>query len=532
MNRRELLKAAGAASVFTLAAPAIVRAQGQTTLRFIPQNDLTYLDPHLVASWAPRNHGHMVFDTLYGLDSSFRPAPQMAEGHTVDADGKAWTIKLRPGMLWHDGTPVRAIDCVASLKRWGTRNSFGSLLMDATDELTAPDDRTIRFRLKRPFPRLLDALAPVTGPMCAMMPERLALTDPYKPIPEIIGSGPFRYVADERVPGARNVYSKFEAYKPCEKGQGSGWTADPKIVHFDRVEWTTIPDSATAAAALMQGEQDWWEFANPDLLPMIQADRNIRTAITDQTGVVTLLRPNHLQPPFNNPAIRRAVMGAIDQVDFMQAIAPTPDLFHTPYGFFCPNTPMASDAGLEVLTRPRDLERSKRELAEAGYNGEQVVLMVGADVTWVKSLCDVAADLFKKLGMNVDYVATDWGTIMARREKREPLDQGGWSCFASGQAGVDHLGPAANTQLRANGTGPGAQAGWPDSPELEKLRNEWLDAGDLAAQKAICEQIQRQAMQDVPYFPLGQYFQATAHRADITGLNSGFATFWNVRRSA
>lgn len=530
MNRRSLLKGIGSAAA-AMTAPALVRAQGLTTLRFIPQADLAFLDPHLFGAWVVRNHGTMVFDTLYGIDRNFQPVPQMAEGHSVESDGLVWKIKLRDGLFWHDGSPVLARDCVASLNRWGTRNSFGSLLKAATEELSAPDDRTIQYRLKRPFPRLVDALAHVTSPMCAMMPERLAMTDPFKPVAEIVGSGPFRFKADERVPGARNVYERFDRYKPAP-GPADGWTSGPKVAHFDRVVWTTMPDPSTAAAAMQAGEQDWWEFVAADLTPMMKTRRNLKVEVTDTLGVLTLLRPNHLQPPFNNPAIRRAMLQAVDQTNFMQAITPTADMYNTPYGFFCPKTPMASDAGLAPLTGKKDLGAIKRMVQEAGYNGEKVVMIVPTDYAWIKGLGDVAADTMQSIGLNVDYVATDWGTLLARREKKDALDKGGWSCLPTGQAGVDHLGPAANTQIRANGTGPGSQPGWPDSPKLEELRNAWLSAPDVPAQKKICQDIQVQAMQDVPYFPLGQYFQATAYRSDITGVQDGFATFWNVKRSA
>lgn len=530
MNRRDLLAGLGAASTAAFA-PALVRAQAQTTLRFIPQADLAFLDPHLFGAWVVRNHGTMVFDTLYGIDRNFQPAPQMAEGHTVEGDGLVWKIKLREGLLWHDGTPVLARDCVASLNRWATRNSFGSLLKAATEELSASDDQTIQYRLKRPFPRLLDALAHVTSPMCAMMPERLAMTDPFKPVPEVVGSGPFRFKADERVPGARNVYERFDRYKPAG-GPSAGWTSGPKIAHFNRVIWTTMPDPSTAAAAMQAGEQDWWEFVAADLQPMMKTRRNLKVEVTDSLGALALLRPNHVQPPFNNPGIRRAMLQAIDQVNFMQAITPSADLYNTPYGFFCPKTPMASDVGLGALTGKKDVAALKRMVQEAGYNGEKAVMIVPTDYAWIKGLGDVAADTMQSIGLNVDYVATDWGTLLARREKKDGLDKGGWSCLPTGQAGVDHLGPAANTQIRANGTGPGSQPGWPDSPKLEALRNAWLDAPDVPTQKKICEDMQLQALQDVPYFPLGQYFQATAYRNDITGVQEGFATFWNVRRNA
>ncbi|RVT91744.1 ABC transporter substrate-binding protein [Rhodovarius crocodyli] len=527
MHRRALLQTSAAAA---MAAPAAVRAQGQSTLRFIPASDLTTLDPHLVAAWAPRNHAQMVYDSLYGTGSDFKPVPQMAAGHSIEQDGRLWKITLREGLRWHDGQPVLARDCVASLRRWGTRHAFGAMLMRATAELSAPDDKTIQFRLHAPFPHLLEAISPITGPMCAMMPERLAQTDAYRAITEIIGSGPFRYVANERVAGARNVYQKFEGYVPRPTSEGTGWTADPKVVHFERVVWTTIPDPATAASAMISGEQDWWETLNPDLAPLIGRSRHLRTEITDKTGILLFIRPNHLQPPFNNPAIRRAVLGAIDQPYFMQALSSDPSMYKTPYGFFCPDTPMASDAGMQALTGPRDIEAAKRAIREAGYNGEKVTFLVGSNVYYVKSMCDVAADLFTRLGLNVDYVSTEWGTIMARREKQEPVDQGGWSCFVSAQSGADHLGPVSNNQLQANGTAPGSQAGWPTSPRLEELRTAWLGAPDTASQRAICEDVQRQAMQDVPYIPLGQFFQPSVIRNDITGVNTGFPTFWNVRR--
>ena len=248
----------------------------------------------------------------------------------------------------------------------------------------------------------------------------------------------------------------------------------------------------------------------------------------DPTGLVEMMRPNHLQPPFNNPAIRRAVLSAIDQKNFMQAITPDPKMSHTPLGFFGPGTPMASEAGLEPLIGPRNLDKVKADLKAAGYNGERVVLLVPTDYVVLKAMADVAADTMKSIGMNVDYVATDWGNMLQRRNNKGPVEQGGWSCFVTGWAGLDWSNPAGHIALRGNG-----EAGWPgwaNSPKLEALRQDWLGAPDVTAQKAICQDIQREAMQDVPYFPLGQYYQPTAIRTNkLSGVNPGFATFWNVK---
>ena len=239
-------------------------------LRFIPQSDLTVLDPVWTTAYVTRNHGFAVFDTLYGLDGRFRAQPQMVAGAVRSAEGTEWRLGLRPGLKFHDGTPVLARDCVASIKRWGVRDAFGQALLAATDELSAPDDATILFRLKRPFPLLPDALGKSATSMCPIMPERLALTDPYTAITEMVGSGPFRFVADERVVGARVVYERFARYVPRPGGGAADWTAGPKTALVDRVEWHVIPDPGIAAAALQAGEADWWEQPLPDLYPVLR----------------------------------------------------------------------------------------------------------------------------------------------------------------------------------------------------------------------------------------------------------------------
>jgi peptide/nickel transport system substrate-binding protein len=403
--------------------------------------------------------------------------------------------------------------------------------MAATDELSAPDDKTIQFRLNKPFPLLPAALGKPTTPSPVMMPERLANTDPFKQITEMTGSGPFRFVADERVPGARNVYQRFDKYKPRDGGTPD-WTAGPKIVHFDRVEWTTIPDAGTKAAALQAGEHDWWENPTPDLLPLLRKDSNIKVEVINPTGAVNMMRPNHLQPPFNNPKILQALLWAVDQSAFMEAIVGSdPSMYHVPHGVFCPGTPMASEVGLQPLLGPRDPAKVKQMLKEAGYAGEKVTMLVATDYTQFKAIGDVAADMMSKVGMNVDYVATDWGTMLQRRNNKGPVDQGGWSCFFTGWEGEDHLDPSNHYAIRGNGNEPAGWPGWCVSPRLEALRNAWFDAPGKAAQRKICEDIQLQCMVDVPSVPLGQFVQHTAYRTSLTGVLPGFPTFWNVRPS-
>ncbi|MGI4953020.1 MAG: ABC transporter substrate-binding protein [Janthinobacterium lividum] len=526
LGRRSLLAATGA-----LALPATGRAASATTLRFIPQIDLAFLDPHWTTANVTRGHGYMVFDTLYGQDGRFSAAPQMVAGHVVENDGLLWTLTLRNGLLWHDGTPVLARDCVASIRRWAARDAFGSALIAATNELSAPDDRTIRFRLSRPFPLLPQALGKTTTPNPVMMPERLASTDPFKQITEMVGSGPYRFVADERVPGARNVYARFDRYVPRQGGQPD-WTAGPKLAHFDRIEWTTMPDDATKVAAMQSGEQDWWENPTADLLPLLLRQKTIRVATTNPTGNVTMMRPNHLQPPFDKPAVLQAMLHVIDQQACMQAIVGTdPAMYATPHGIFCPGTPMASDTGLAPLQGPRNYARARELLKQAGYAGEKVTMLIATDYAQFKAIGDVMADSMQQAGMNVDYVATDWGTMLQRRNNRGPVSAGGWNCFFTGWEGQDHLDPSNHYAARGNGNEPAAWPGWCVSPKLEEARNAWFAAPDDAGRKAACVDLQRQAMLDLPSIPLGQFQTPTAYNTRITGVNSGFATFWNVRPS-
>lgn len=524
MQRRDFLKVAAAAPFLGL--PGIVRAAPASTLRFVPVIDLAFVDPIYSTAQVSRNHGFMVFDTLYGMTSRLEVKPQMVEGHTVSSDGRQWDLKLREGLLWHDGERVLARDCVASVKRWARRDPFGGALMQATDELVATDDRTIRFKLKAPFPLLPYALGKPSVPACFMMPERLANTDPFKVIPEVIGSGPYRFKADERVVGAHNAYERFAGYKP--RAEVPDWTSGGKVVHFDRVEWTTMPDAATAAAAVQTGEQDWQETTPHDLLPVLDSAKGVATRVLDPLGFTCMMRLNLTQPPFDNPAIRRALLGAVDQSAFMTAVAgDDPKYQHEPLGFFCPDTPMASDVGLDVFRGPRDYDKVKRDLAAAGYKGEKVVLLVPADSLAQKPLGDVAADMFRRAGMDVDYVGIDFASVLQRRNSRKPVAEGGWSAFVANWQGIDWLNPVGHMGLRGDGGYPG----WYQSAEMEKLRAAWLAAPDLAAQQKLCADIQRLAFNDVPYYPIGQYKQPTAYRANLTGMMSGTAVFWNIRRA-
>ena len=519
-RRSALIAGAGLVAV-----PRLSLAQDARPLRFVPQADLAVLDPVYTTATVTLTHGFMVFDTLYGLDEGYEVRPQMAEGHVVERDGLDWTITLREGLTFHDGEKVRGSDCVASIRRWAARDMVGAELLAVLDEMSAPTDRTIRIRLKQPFPLLPRALGKVTAAMPAIMPERIAATPPNRQVTEMVGSGPYRFLADERMAGVRAAYARFDGYVP--RNEASSRTAGGKVAHMARVEWQVLPDPATAAGALTAGEVDWLEYPSPDLAPMLQRNRDVTVAITDERSI-SVLRFNHLQAPFNNPGVRRALLGALDQSAYMTAAFGDDRALWREAGVFLSGTPMANDAGMAALRGPRDMDKVKRDLAAAGYAGEKTVLLQANDFPLLKALSEVAGDMMARAGMNVDVVAADWGTIGARRANKEPVERGGWSAFTSGFSGAGMLDPVANLGLRA--TGARAWFGWPDSPELEGLRRDWMAAPDTAAQQQVARAIQERFWVDLPYMPLGEYSRMTAYRKNIVDIPVGLPSFWGVRR--
>lgn len=524
MRRRSLLRA-GLAGAAVMARPALVRAEAATTLKFVPYADLALLDP-AVSAFVTRNHALMVFDTLFAWDENGVAQKQMLAGFTTAADGLTWDLTLRDGLKFHDGTPVLARDAVASIKRWWINDAFGQALAIATDEVSAPDDKTIRFRLKRRFPLLPDALAHPTNTMAVIMPERLANTPASARLTEMVGSGPFRYLAGERVPGARNVYAKFEQYVPREGT--TSFCAGPRIVHFDRIEWLTTPDPATQVAALKAGEVDYVEQPLMDLVPSLRTTNGIKVEVMETKGLIGFLRFNQIFPPFDNPRIRRAVLQAINQQEFMEAVVGAGQPYDAKTGLFTPNTRLANDAGMAALSGKNDLSALKREIEAAGYKGEKIIYLEPTDVPRINAIAEVGADMMRKLGFNLDVIATDWGTTVQRSVSRQPPEKGGWHMFSAFTGGWDCSSPGCHQGMRGNGAG--AYNGWPTLPKLEALRDEWLFASDRENDTALARAMQEQALVDVPYLPLGSYYQPVAYRANLTGLVPGLVQFTGIRR--
>lgn len=526
MQRRAFLTSAAASALLR---PRPLRAQPAraTTLRHVPSSNLTQLDPSWSTAFITLCHGYAVFDTLYGADSQQRIRPQMAEGHSVSDDGLTWLIRLREGLMFHDGTPVRAVDCAQSLGRWAKLQATGQIVGGFVDRWSAADDRTIKVALNRKLPTLPYLMAMASFPPF-IMPDHLAKTDPKQQIQTMVGSGPFRFKADEYVTGSMAVYERFAGYVP--RAEPPDWTAGGKVARVDRVEWPVIPDNATAAAALERGEVDWLARPLADLIPNLRRSPDIAFAVTDPTGWFGILRFNTLQAPFNDERVRQAVMMAVDPEDYMRvATNDDPSSYTICRSMFPCGTPLGAQLGAGAMGG--SLEAARKLLTSSGYAQEKVVVLSPSDSPPIGDFAAIAADTLRAIGMNVDLVVADWGTVTQRRTSKEPVDQGGWSMFVTLVGGSVMVNPAVNFLIR--GQGARGYFGWYENATIEALTQDWLQSASAAEQRQIADAIQREAFRTVPVVPLGQFVQRTAFRKSVHGILQGPAVLlWNVDKDA
>lgn len=525
IKRRTLLKGSAAAAAVPLASPAL--GQPASVLRVMPQAILNTIDPVWSSAQIVRNLGFMVFETLYGRDENLVPHPQMLEGGLMEDGGRRWTLTLRPNQWFHDGTPVLARDVVASLNRWSKRDPAGATLMARMDEMSAKDDRTIILRLNKPFPHFPELMCKVTIPP-VIMPERLAATDPFKQIPEAIGSGPFRFVHKEHVLGSKAVFEKNEKYVP--RDEAPSYTAGGRRVFVDRVEWLMIPDGGTAVNALMTGELDWIEIPLPDLIGTLRKAKGIKTGHLDTYGQIMALRPNHLAAPTSNPGFRRAMMAAIDQKEVMTAVmGGDPENWFVPQGFMFTGKKEVDEAGLDNVRAPKSKAEIKKMLDAAGYKGEKLTLLHATEHTFYNPASLIVTQQLQDAGINVDAQPMDWATVQTRRNNRGQLNEGGWSLFPTVTPVAEMRSPLVGMFMRGNGRN--AFFGWPEEPETERMYDQWLGVSDPAEQTKLERAYELHAYQTVPFIPLGRYVQSSAWRDNLTGILKGPSiVFWNVKK--
>jgi peptide/nickel transport system substrate-binding protein len=499
------------------------------TITAVMHSDLRILDPIFTTAYITRDHGYMVYDTLLATDSNFIVQPQMAEWKVSD-DKLTYTFTLRDGLKWHDGAPVTAEDCVASLKRWGKNDGMGQKLMDFTASLEAPDAKTIVLKLKEPYGLVLESIGKPSSLVPFMMPKRLAETPPGKQIPEQIGSGPFKFVQAEFQPGVKAVYEKFTDYVP--RKEPPSWTSGGKVLKVDRVEWITMPDAQTALNALQSGDIDFMETVPYDLLPLLERNSDIKLKTLNKFGFQTLGRMNFLLPPFDNLTVRRAAFLAMNQKDVLDAVVGNPKYYELCGAMFICGTPLETDVGSETLVKGNGMAEAKKLLAESDYDGAPIVIMAPRDVVLLKAQPIVIAELLRKAGFRVDLQATDWQTVVSRRASQKPINEGGWNMFFTNWVGADAMNPIVNVSVGGRGQN-GGWFGWAEDAKIEQLKDKFARSASPEEQKKIAQEIQKEAYDQVIYIPLGQFAGISAWRKRISGVLEGAATpvFWNIDKS-
>jgi len=503
--------------------------RAETVLRMVPQADLKILDPVWSSAQITQNHAYLVFDTLFGIDHLQRPQPQMIDDWERSPDGLTWRFTLRPGLLFHDGSPVTARAAVASIKRWSQRQPGGLALMARVAALEALDERSFVIRLTERFEAMLDVLATPTLPLVVMR-EQDAATDAFTQLPDAIGSGPFSFAKDEWLPGHKVVYRKFAGYVP--RPEPPDMFAGGKVAKVDRVEWIYIPDDTVATQALIAGEVDMLEQPSFDLLPVLSKNPALATRILDPLGRVGVIRPNFLYPPFDDLRARQALQLLVDQKTYLAAMVGNPDYERVCHAVFVCGSPLAMD-DYAAPWSVQDIARARALFREAGYNGEPIVLLKPTDQPVIGAIADVTADLLRQAGVTVDLQTADWGTVTTRRAGKDKPGPGspGWHILVTWWTGLPLSSPLTATPLVATCDGKN-WFGWACDDELERRRTAFLNADGAPARRAAAAAIQQRFYEFLPFSMTGQFLAPMVWRTSVSHvLEAPLPVFWGLEKT-
>ncbi|MER9959049.1 ABC transporter substrate-binding protein [Mesorhizobium australicum] len=523
ISRRDLVKM-GIAAGTVISIPTVLRAQTTPpearTVRMV-LGDLSTFDPIVSTAYTSGNHGLAIYDTLFALDSKLRPQPQMVGKWGVSDDKKKYTFELREGLGWHDGTPVTAADCVASIRRWGQVPSGGSLIVERATDISAQDDKTFIISLKEPLGLLIDTLASTTTPVLFIMREKDADRPATEQVTANVGSGPFKFNEALAKPGASFTYDRNEKYIPRQ--EPSDGFAGGKVANVDRVIWENISDPQTAFAALQSGEVDFLQDPSPDLYPVIKSDPNLELQVLNKAGDVYFMRMNCLQKPFDNVKARQAMLHLIDQEAVMRT-AIAQEYISPVTSFFGNGTPYTNDENTGWYKKGGNPEKAKQLLNEAGYAGEKVVILQHTSWAPGKAMAQFLAATLRKVGMTVDLVPADSAT------RGELLKNGSWSIMMTNESDYERSTPASNPTLYANGEE--GWYGWPKSDEYEALRAKWAGVGTLEERQALAREMQRIQWDIVGTVLLGSAVAPIARSKTLTGVIEmpALTAMWNMQK--
>ena len=502
------------------------------TVRAVIGDDLGSVDPVWTTADTTRLASLMIYDTLFGWDADLVSQPQMVDTWSVTDDGLDYTFTLRDGLAFHDGTPVTSTDVIASWKRWAMMDARGQMIATFMDRFEEVDDKTWKVMLKEPFGQLISAIgSPFSMPLF-IMPERLASTPADQELTEAMGSGPFRFAAEERVPGSISVFVKNEAYVP--RAEPLSGMAGDKSAHVDRVEWLSINDEQTAASALQAGEVDILYVPSADLLPGLLAQDDIRSFETDKSGIQGIMRLNHLNPPFDKPEIRHALQNFVHQKDTILAVTGNPDGGQVCGAILICGSPWGSEIGAEdLISDAPNEERNAKGMAAleaAGYAGEPITILYPQEARIQGNATLVIAEAMRQAGVNVNLVPTDWATVRQRRTVKES-GPNGWHIFLTYGGGISSSDMAFH--IPASAGCDDAWFGWPCDAEIERLRRAWVTEADPEKARQIAEDYQKRAMEVTVYLPYGQFDSIMAVREEVQDIPSVPETlvFWGMTKT-
>jgi len=512
--------------IFGLAAPATAQT---TVLRVVPHSNLAILDPIWTTAYMSRNHGYMIYDTLFGTDENGKVRPQMVDSWTVSGDNRLWSFKLRKGLEFHDGKAVTGEDVIASLQRWGKRDAMGSALMTFVQRMDSPEPDSFRIFLGEACGFVLEALGKPSSNVPFIMPKRVAETDAFKQIEEHVGSGPYVFKKDEFKPGDKAVYVKNAKYVP--RSEPPSGTTGGKHAYIERVEWNlALRDAQAQVNALQKGEVDIIESLGFDHFETVKGESTLQLPRYATYGLQYIARFNHLHKPFDDAKVRQAALAAFAQEPFLRAQVGVKALYKPCASMFICGTPYGSTAGSDVQAKS-NMKKAQELLKASGYDGTPIVLMKPTDLAAIQKLPDVAAQLLRQAGFKVDLQAMDWQTLVGRRAKKDAPDKGGWHMFLTAWQAFDVWSPIANPMMDTRGDKSG-WFGWASDDKMIDIRAQFMRATDEPTKKKLAEQLHARAFEVATHAPLGEYDQPMAARKSVSGF---FVTngnlYWNLKKA-
>lgn len=508
---------------FTLSLVLPGAESAETVFRMAKTSIPRILDPHFTTSFTERDFGYLIYDTLFAVDSKFEPKPQMVDTWTISDDHLTYTFKLRDGLLFHDGAPVRSIDCITSIKRWSQRDGMGQNLALHAKEWSVVDDKTFRLVLTKPYEFVLATLGKVGASVPFIMPERVAKTPITEPIKDFTGSGPFVFDQTAGTSGVKLVFHRFDKYVP--RKEPSDWASGGKVAKVDTVEWIEFRDAMTAVNALTKGEIDFIHELPHDLAPLVAGDPKSKVIIYNELGQLGFIRFNFLHPPFDNVNARRAVLLAVNQKEFLEGLVGDPKYYNECRSIYSCGSPYETKVGLPEI----GLVSAKTALKESGYDGGKIVQFHATNSATIGPLSEVLTRVLRNVGFNVLDEAMDFQTFTRKRLNQASPSQGGWNIALSTWTGPDVVDPVVNVSL--GGEGLKAQWGWPTLPEMERLRDKFAETASMDERKKIAGEIQKLAYDKAIYIPTGTFKSLAAYRDNVTGVKASPALMiWGISK--